>query len=632
MDARAGRQLIMAAIVAAMVVQTSPATALVRHRTLPAALKPFHAGGRAVTIHPFTDIDLPSPRGLALFGLGQVSFDEAMHHVLGEQIASPLVQIRGRRLDANLGLNANGSESNEYRLYIRGVPLCGFQIVAHQLADRSSLVLGQVPDIDPYETAPTLADWPDQDLAVDMAIADLQRTVNAHTVRAATPSRCLYLDSGRLLPIWEVPVTADGLPYRVRTDAYEVISSEPRFFDVDGTGTAFEFNKLTGAPVEWKLSNLKSDGTLNNGFLQTVIPAGTQQAVAANEVFTYDQSDARFDEVQAFVHTNLHFEWFKTLGFTWYGPQPLQIKLHARPGNTTNNALFTPGDDASNTLPTIQVGDGDGVALRNLGSDADVVSHEFGHLVIFRTLHAITGESLVLHEGLADTFAFFRTGNACLGESICPTGSMACVSPTCLRSGELPVQFNDSTWQRWGASVSQYGHRHGQLISGLMWDMRKSGALPPADETALLFKAISYFQDSSGFHDFLLALLTADRDLFQCKYDSQIRAAVTSRGLGNLLADIQPGCGTLPQLTAGNSVTTSNDTSSSTAAGSNSKTKTTKCGTVSGAPTTENGQSRAFLLFVLLAGALAPIALNTWQRRQKAVVRQRKGRKARYYP
>ena len=92
------------------------------------------------------------------------------------------------------------------------------------------------------------------------------------------------------------------------------------------------------------------------------------------------------------------------------------------------------------TLPSIKIDDGDGLVLQNLITDGDVVSHELGHHIIFKTLTSTIGESLVLQEGLADAFAFFRTSNACLGESICPKNSSACIMLRTSISAQLSHQ------------------------------------------------------------------------------------------------------------------------------------------------------------------------------------------------
>ena len=95
----------------------------------------------------------------------------------------------------------------------------------------------------------------------------------------------------------------------------------------------------------------------------------------------------------------------------------------------------------------------------------------------------ISGESLVLHEGLSDFFTFARTGNACLGESICPATSDFCYVPNqCLRTGDNDLALGD-------AISSPEPHMKSQFISGL-WDLIKKDKAPANVWAALVLKAV----------------------------------------------------------------------------------------------------------------------------------------------
>ena len=589
---------------------------------------PFATLGEGTTelqVHPFSgDAVRLGPRGLSLFESGQVDLDEAVRSVIGARLGHPAVAIKGQTSAGGLGLVEPAQGPLSYRLEVRGVPLCDYEVKAHRLADQKAFIIGRVPKLVATDNGPLATDWPDPELARYAARRDLRQSTGSSNVVAGPGRKCLHVQAGHLLPVWDFVVQVDDLTYRVLADGYEVLAAEPRFFDATATARAYQFNKLSGKSSSWQLADLNADSTLTNSFLTTVVPSTYQRALASGGVFDFPDSDPRFDEVQAFVHANLHFEWFKSLGFKWYGPQPLQIKIHFKPNGSSNNALFTPGADGV-SLPSIQIDDGDGIVLQNLISDGDVVSHEFGHHVIFNTLRSTEGESLVLHEGLADTFVFFRTGDACLGESICPQGSTACILPNkCLRSGETSVAYNDTTWQSWGGGSGRLGHLHGQLISGLMWDLRKSGAIGATDLQALLFKAISYFHETSGFKDFLLSLLIANRELFQCKYDGALRSAFNSRGLSGFLAGVDQGCSSIPDLAGQGKVT---DSSQSTAVASGGSSGTDRKG---GSPLKCGVEPRhaagsatpaewLVLIFALAAPAFAP-----WARRAAVKIRARR--------
>jgi len=505
---------------------------------------------RSLTLHPFSDNGAGMSQGFGLFDRGQVTFEEAVRTLLRGEINHPMIEMRSADVSGGFSLTS-GAKMLDYRFFVAGVPLCGFQLRAHQLADRSSLILGSVPILDPQEPTPT-KDWPDADLVAQSAIDAVAATSGQQDIKVAAKLRCFVVAHNSLSAAWNLTVYAAGLPYQVLADAHAVLSVQPVFFDVDGSGQVFARNKYQGNAQKTVLTDLVGDGSLTSPLLQTVVPAGYQAARASNEVFNFDPSDRRFDEVQAYAHTQAQLDWFLGLGFQWYGPQPVQIKLHVKPAGLSNNALFIPGNVDSGTLPSINIDDGDGITLQNLATDADVVSHELGHHIVFKTLHSTAGESLVLHEGMADFFAFARTGDPCLGESICPAGSGACIVPgQCLRTAENALVYNDQDWQTWEKRYGKLGHLHGQIVSGLLWDLRKDGLMTPDDVTHLAVKTISYFKEDSGLRDFLLAVLTADKDLFQCHNSATIRSRIQARGLTEFIADVAPGCGAMPLLTGG---------------------------------------------------------------------------------
>ncbi len=487
-------------------------------------------------LHPFQG-EQEKPRGFSLFEAGRLSFNDTIVRALRDKMTNPLLEIRTK--DASgLGLASSGTKSHEIRFYVGGVPVCGFQMKAHELSDRSTLVLGDLPNVDLNEPLPS-KEWPDLELSFDQ----VKDHVGTEQVKVLSYSKCLYASGGSLLPVWNMKIEVGSLPYRVLTDAYEVVALEAGFFDVDGTATAYDFNTLEGSKKTQTLTGLTGDGTLTSDFLKTYVPSGYTRANSPDHKFDFAETDKQFEEVQTYFHAQSHFDFFSKLGFEWYGPKPIQIKIHVKPGGASNNALFTPGSDVEEILPQIQIDDGDGSVLRNLVTDGDVVSHEFGHHVIYKTLTSTSGESLILHEGLSDGFVFMRTGNACLGESICPKGSSACIlDGQCLRSGEIDLKYDDSDWNAW----SRQGHLRGQLISGFVWDLFKGGKMSQENVSALFFKAISYFRDDSGIRDFVLAVFSADRDLYAGANFDLIKATADAHNLGQFISDVQPN--QIPQL------------------------------------------------------------------------------------
>ena len=585
-----------------------------------------------VLVHPFSDNPVKLPIALGLFHDGVLDLESAVAKTVRGAL-HPMVEMRFKNTTDGLSLTT-GTTARDASFYVGGVPLCGFQLRSFALADRSVMMLGDLPDIDSsVRFAP--ADWPDAALALEKADAALEGKDGA--IALTSQSRCLFVANGDLLPVWKLRVTKGGLPYEVLADAYEVQKLEAAYFDaVDGSASIFPHNSTEAAKVTLPLPGLIGDGSMTSSWLQTVFPGKTQRYAKANEptnTFNYESSDPRFMESSTFAHAEMHRQFAASIGFQWYGPAPIQILMHIKPGGyidrnsgewvsgRSNNALFIPGTAEDGTLPQIQIDDGDGRELQFLSLDGDVVSHEFGHHIVYQTLRSTTGQSLAMHEGLADFFVFSRTGDPFLGESICPLESGACIlQGKALRTAALDLRYKDANWTAWAGAGNKLGHLHGQLISGVLWDLRASGEMAGDDVTKLALKAVSFFKTDSGFRDFILSVFMADKELFGGRDYALITRHVQDRGLAEFLTGITTADAALPALQGGGATATSSGVGIPGAGGTDETKKETrgdknplKCGVIPGA----DGASTALALAGLLILA-APLVASLLPKPEKA--------------
>jgi hypothetical protein len=608
-------------LTASLVLAYGPASQALTWAGQRAYVMGLDASTTAIALHPFGG-------GFALTSPDRAP-EELIAQALRDRMSNPLLGLTATPSPRALGLTT-GTRSIDFGFHVAGVPVCRVQARAHVRTNGEAVVLGTLPQVDANEPPPPArpSDWPDVELALRHAAAAVE---DASDVKLKSATRCFHVRNGHLMHAYDLLLSVDGLPWTALADGYEIFALAKGYFDafdVDGTAKVHPNNVLKGSPTEVKLKGLVGDGTLTSEFIKTVVPSGTAPAKEASHAFNYPPlSDPRYDEAAVFHYAQRHLSFVQSLGFAWYGPTPLLVKLHVKPAGRSNNALFVPATDADDN-PTISIDDGDGVELQNLGNDADVVSHEFGHHVIYQTLRTTDGESLVLHEGLADFFAFSRSGDACLGESICPKKSLACVvQAACLRSGELELVYKDALWEHWTGGRNRLGHLHGQLISGMLWDLRRGEAVPPEDLGRLVMKAISYFKVDSGFRDLMLALFLADRDLFEGKYFDAIYTAGDARGLGEFFDDVPKDGKSLPEPSGGGGGLQGGNTPDGTAAqpGKASKKEDkgdenpVRCGTLGG---TVQADAASILVIALplligLGAAAARPALARAQGRRK---------------
>jgi hypothetical protein len=495
---------------------------------------------RRLSLHTFGADPFRGEPGFRLFRGGGLSFDAAVSRLLRDHIVDPRIEMRVTDT-SNAHALASGGQSRDFHFYVRGVPLCGYQIRAHTTSKGDTLIVGNAPGVragdDGAEEWPSLAATYS---AVRGALAAANDLDDA-ALRVLRATRCLRVDDGRLQPVWSLSIEAAGMPYNAVADSDGAYEISPAFFDVTGKATTYALNAKDAAMKDFELPDMTGDGELVSTYLQTKIMDGTVQATNARHTYAYDPADPEFAEVSAYAHAQAHLTFFEDLGFKWYGPQPLEIRVHDLPNGQTNNALFL-NSTADRPLPLILLGDGDGDVLANLATDSDVVSHELGHFVIFQYLTKTDGESKVIHEGMADFFTFAHTGDPCLAESACPAGAYsACWHETaheCLRTAEATITYGSDEWDSLIDPVYGLGHVHGQAVSGLLWDLRKSKKVPAKDVTTLGYAAVAYLGGASGFRDWLLALLLADKDQFDSAYFDAIKAAAIARGFESFITDV----------------------------------------------------------------------------------------------
>jgi hypothetical protein len=435
-----------------------------------------------------------------------------------------------------------GKDTATYQYSVGSTPLCQFKVRFHRFRNGDVTAMGLVPRIDHRAFINQFGneDWPDLFGAMDKVRELVERQEGGIVSDTPlNPERCYYVYEGKLIPAWKFLVQRHSSPDALRalsTDSViasdtQIFKRESFDFDVTGKVRVYPFNSVkTPTVTQETIENLTGDGTLTSDILMSAVSPPFTRVQAKDHDFSFSPDTTEFGEVSAFTHATKHLKYLMANGFEWYGLKPLKISVFV--SALKNNARFVPqiGD---NTPGQIDVGTSDGKILSNLELDSDVVSHEVGHFVIYRSVRSTSGESLVLHEGLADYFAFARSNDACLGESICPLDSGACIKPgQCLRSGETNLKFNDESWKLWFDIRKSLNHLHGQIISGLLWDLRDKQISAQALDQ-IVMASINLLPEDADFSHFLLALASADRSLFGGVNYVKFQKAAQDRNLGN---------------------------------------------------------------------------------------------------
>ena len=443
------------------------------------------------------------------------------------------------------------------RFYLNNIAFCDHSVSIYLLKNMQTLILGKIlePNISYYFDEEIFPSWRDTILNLHKKIR--KKHGPYRQVKVKEKEKCFTIQDETLLPIWRAEIDIDGKPYLIEFDQNIIYSLQKSFFSLNlektGKGQIFSPDNFANELILVDLLDLDGSGYLTNTYFSTLMYDKSlkplARAYSEDLQFVYESNDYRFDATSLFYNANKILNFFKEkLNYKWEGPKITIIGEYLsndfalekeniladssndiRVSISQNNALYVP--ESKNLGPQIIIASGDGHVLKNLTRDPDVIFHEFSHHIIYRTLKNTAGESLVLHEGLADYFTFHATDNSCLGENICTNDSQVCWEKnTCLRIANSMLEFNGDLYNQLGA------HYQGQAISALLWSLRDS-----IDKNKLLkiiYKALEYLEPASGIKHYLLALGIADYELYSSENTCTIFTEAESRGFGSLLTEI----------------------------------------------------------------------------------------------
>lgn len=416
-------------------------------------------------------------------------------------------------------------KSQSIQFVLNEIPLCELQIKSHTRRDARYLI-GKKP---PEFSTPN-KNWPNLSKSQYTFKEKLREGGISSEILVEESKKCYVLRNHEAFPTWSLIASSKGLKYRGLADEIYTYLLEPLFFHSSTNATAkiYPNNPLDDQTEIYHLKNMNDHRRLENSFFYTTVDSSSthQNAISSDGFFSFETSSSEFAQTSIFTNANRTYDWFKSLGWENHSNEAIRLVAHAVVRGGINNALYQPSQNGSGT---IFIGDGDGITLRNLATDADVVSHEFSHHVVYANISSVKGESLVLHEGIADFFTFIRTKNSCLGESICPPGSSLCmIDGKCLRTAKNSLKFGDD-------DLPTEEHLRSQFISGMLWDLVEIDKIDPTLLAKLTLGAVQLLVHDSGYQDFILALLLADQDLSVGKNCQKIFDRAESRGLSKFI-------------------------------------------------------------------------------------------------
>jgi hypothetical protein len=440
-----------------------------------------------------------------------------------------------------------GIKAMDFTFAHDGNTFCDLRVSARQGKGLLPLILGSLPSFN--GSLPTKGDFSQVDaiIAWQNALAKLRQNSEFISIEPTTSvSQCIAINRHfEAVPSLEMTVQADGRAYKLRFDEDTIYHWSPLSFEITGTASVFARHSNSGSVASEPLASLADPGEylIDSYFRERVwqLNSGVETDVAgvrsltSNFVYSPSTQAQLFGEVSIFRNARRAKEFFAANGLSDTVAGLFKLIVHAqfnvRGSWVVDNAIYTP--PSGNNPPYIAIGDGSGSVLKNLSTDADVVTHEYAHHWVFKTLKSTEGAAAEIHEGMADFATILLNDDPCFAPSICPTNSTACFKVgQCLRHANHQLKYLDS-------NMPNAFHQRGQVLSGMLWDLRQLTTIGLTTMKTLFFKSLAYLPVDAGYKDVVLSLTHADQDNFQGSHICQIFDAAVKR---QLIAESEDEC------------------------------------------------------------------------------------------
>ena len=319
------------------------------------------------------------------------------------------------------------------------------------------------------------------------------------------------------VPGWRIqlPVHQPLGSYDVAIDARSgaVLWAVDRLLALDGTGAVHDPNPVDApTPSTVTLTELDGSGQLAGSYVR-LHDLNAPDAYQPSLDFTYPVGDPRLVQTSVYWSSTRAAAKAIRRGFPRASfPIVAWVNHRNQNGSEYNNAFYDPG------FQLMVFGNGDGVRLQNIGTDADVAAHEMGHH-IFETLaqpdiQSPADPAAAMHEGFADLWAALVNGDPMIGESVLP-GQPA------LREIQSNQKFPDD-------ARPDDPHYTGRIYGGTGWDL--AGKIGRGKVEKILIAGMPFMPAEPEPIDFKRALNKGDDIVYGGRFRSTISQVARVHG------------------------------------------------------------------------------------------------------
>jgi len=272
---------------------------------------------------------------------------------------------------------------------------------------------------------------------------------------------------------------------------------------------------LTPAYSTVTLTQLNSGVTTLQGAYAT--NASTGAVTSSTRAYTYNRSQAGFEQVMAYYHVTTAQEFIQSLGFTDINNS---AQTYRTTGLTADNSYYDPSDD-SLTFGTGGVDDAE---------DAEVIWHEYGHAIQDAQVpgYGSSTQAGSIGEGFGDYWAYTMSSAVSANTTVTPLACIAdwdavsytTTTPHCLRRV-------DGTKVYPGDADNEV-HDDGEMWSRALYDIHN--ALGRTTANSIILEAQFGFAPNTTFAAAANQTVTTAQSLYGTAAANACRTAFQARG------------------------------------------------------------------------------------------------------
>ena len=336
---------------------------------------------------------------------------------------------------------------------------------------------------------------------------------------------------------WEVLTTTGRGTVRTVVDAVSgtTLSEKSTVKEVSGSGQVFNPNPVVTLQNESLTDSSNANSAVFAPAYQTVtltqLTSGittlkgayanntsTSAVTSSTRTYTYNRSQAGFEQVMGYFHITTAQEYIQSLGFTDVNNSAQNYRTT---GLTDDNSFYDPATDRI-TYGTGGVDDAE---------DAEIIWHEYGHAIQDAQVPGFgsSTQAGAIGEGFGDYWAYTMSSAVSANTTTTP---LACIgdwdsvsyttgTPHCLRRVDGTKVYP--------GDVDNEVHDDGEIWSRALYDIHN--ALGRTEANTIVLEAQFSYSPSTTFAAAATATVTAAQSLYGSTAATAVRSAFQARGI-----------------------------------------------------------------------------------------------------